>query len=342
MPAKTCFIISPIGQEGSPAREHANDVFDFIIKPAMEECGVEAFRSDHLYEPGRISEQMFAALAHESMCVAVLTGNNPNVFYELAIAQAAGKPLIILLEKGQVLPFDIQDLRCVYYDLKLRAFKDRTYIREVVEHIRAIEAAGWKAKSPFEGLIDPESKGLQNKGLRYFDRALEFGNTDAMLPFLENAGRTFDTVGSSLNMWKQATHFRKVLTRKAQEGCKARLLLMHPKHPLLPHMISPDADTETCEEIVQKLESGYEFFRSIAQNAPNVEVRQVVRGCIYLHITVTDNAAIATQFLYGQRSRHSPLVQTDRDSRLYTTLAHEFETLWEANAPGGNHMSGGV
>jgi hypothetical protein len=30
------FVISPIGAESSKVREHADDVFDFIIKPAMD------------------------------------------------------------------------------------------------------------------------------------------------------------------------------------------------------------------------------------------------------------------------------------------------------------------
>jgi hypothetical protein len=92
MPRRRRFVISPIGQVDSTVREHADDVFDFIIKPAMAECKVEAYRSDHLREHGRITDQMFSAILQEDLCIALLTGYNPNVFYELAIAQAAGKP----------------------------------------------------------------------------------------------------------------------------------------------------------------------------------------------------------------------------------------------------------
>jgi hypothetical protein len=37
--ARRCFVISPIGMEGSQEREHADDVFDYIIKPALEAAG---------------------------------------------------------------------------------------------------------------------------------------------------------------------------------------------------------------------------------------------------------------------------------------------------------------
>jgi len=101
---RRCFVISPIGPEGSPVREHADDVFEFIIRPALEACQIEAFRSDHLREPGKISDQMFRAILTDDLCVAVLTGNNPNVYYELAVAQSAARPVIILLERASRCP----------------------------------------------------------------------------------------------------------------------------------------------------------------------------------------------------------------------------------------------
>jgi len=147
---RKCFVISPIGQEPSAIREHADDVYDYIIKPAMDELGIDAYRADHLKTPGRITKQMFESILAEDLCIAILTNFNPNVFYELAIAQCGEKPVIILLEKGQVLPFDVKDLRCVYYDLKPRNLYEKTYVREIVAHVRAIEGAQWKAPLPDE------------------------------------------------------------------------------------------------------------------------------------------------------------------------------------------------
>ena len=55
----------------------------------METCGLATLRSDHLHEPGKITEQMYRELLGSDLSIAVLTGYNPNVFYELALAQAA-------------------------------------------------------------------------------------------------------------------------------------------------------------------------------------------------------------------------------------------------------------
>jgi hypothetical protein len=146
---KRCFVISPIGEEGSDDRKHADEVFESLVYPAMRECGIEPIRSDHLNYPGRISEQMFRAILDYDFCVAVLTGHNPNVFYELAVAQAAKRPVVLLIKSGQGLPFDIKDLRCITYDLDNRSLQERTHIAQLVKFVEAIKAANWKTPDIF-------------------------------------------------------------------------------------------------------------------------------------------------------------------------------------------------
>ncbi|MCA9469290.1 MAG: hypothetical protein KC643_28135 [Nitrospira sp.] len=147
MPSKRCFVISPIGKEGSDERQHANDVLDLIIKPAVLQCEIQAFRADQLHEPGKITHQMFREILQADFCIALLTGLNPNVFYELAIAQAANKPVIVLMEKnGEELPFDIKDLRCMYYDLEPRAIRERTSEKVLIQFIQNLKEKDWKAE----------------------------------------------------------------------------------------------------------------------------------------------------------------------------------------------------
>jgi hypothetical protein len=91
---RSCFVISPIGEHDSEVRKHADAVFKYIIEPATRECGIVAYRSDHLLQPGRISEEMYTRILKDDICIALLTYRNPNVYYELAIAQSAGRPVI--------------------------------------------------------------------------------------------------------------------------------------------------------------------------------------------------------------------------------------------------------
>jgi hypothetical protein len=50
------------------------------------------------------------------MLVADLTGNNANVFYELAIRHAIRKPYVQIIQKGERIPFDVAGIRTIELD----------------------------------------------------------------------------------------------------------------------------------------------------------------------------------------------------------------------------------
>ena len=333
---KRCFVISPIGAEGSAVREHADDVYDYIIRPAMEACGIEAFRSDHMREPGKISDQMFGAILNYDLCVAVLTGHNPNVFYEMAIAQCAARPLIILIEKGQEIPFDIRDLRCVSYDLKPRPLFQRTYLDEIVAHVRSLEAAGWKVAVPF-GALTPLGGGAADRDqpFRFLERSVDFGGLDAWMDHLKGTERIFEVVGITCTSWRRTNGFGAILAQKAATGCAARILLMHPDNPALAQYFNRAIPESTYDHAVHDIKVMHAYFRDIARGQPNVEVRQIRRGCPHFQLTRTDRIAIVSQYFYAQRPNYCPLWHCTPGSSLYTLTSLEFESLWKANAPEG-------
>lgn len=157
MDKKRCFVISPIGQADSETLSHADDVFEFIIEKAMQklkkefDVEIEAVRADHLQEVGEITQQIFDEILNADLCVAILTDHNPNVFYELAVAQAAARPVIILIEKGQRLPFDVQDLRSVHYALQpVKALVEGVYANQMFDLVKSIHENGWTTPGLFE------------------------------------------------------------------------------------------------------------------------------------------------------------------------------------------------
>lgn len=326
---RRCFVISPIGLEGSEVREHADDVYEFIIKPAMDECGVEAFRSDHLRAPGRISEQMFARILEDDFCIAVLTGSNPNCFYELAIAQAAGRPVIILQAKGETLPFDVQDLRCVYYDFKPRAIQEQVYVQELVAQIRSLEASGWTATS----VIGASTRGQVSsaESPRYVARSAEFGNNDTWLDLLRDTEDRFDLMGISLGSWRTSA-FGKTLADRTAAGCRVRILLLDAGNPALPMMINEAVETSLGVEAVrQQVTWMHEYLSKVASATEGVEIRTMRRGCPHFAVTLTDQTVVCIPYTYADSVSGSPLLEAKAGHPLYTSMDREFTALWEAN-----------
>jgi hypothetical protein len=106
---RSCFVISPIGQYGSETRNHMDTVFHCIIEPALSDR-YEVVRGDYVARPGRITEQFVEDILANDLIVCVLTGNNPNVYYELAIAESAARPIIVLRHRGDEVPFDVKPI----------------------------------------------------------------------------------------------------------------------------------------------------------------------------------------------------------------------------------------
>jgi hypothetical protein len=329
---RRCFVISAIGPEGSETRKHADDVFDYVVKPAMDACDIESVRADHLREPGLISDQMLGEIVNDDLCVAVLTGFNPNVFYELAMAQAAGRPVIILLEKGQLLPFDIKDLRCVYYDLDVRQIMERRYEQEIVEHIRSLEASDWQAKSPLAGIVPTPDRQAE-----LLEKADDFGDHGTWLELLAGTKVEFDVLGIALSSWLRTEGFTDVLRAKAEAGCEVRILLPHSDGPMVEHLARHVFEPVDRDKTVAAIRSAETAFLRLDSSHPTIQLRRLRRGLIHYNLTRTDSSAVVIPYLHSMAPANSPAVRCTSTSPLYTRLKKDFEALWSL----GEGASGG-
>src|SRR5438093_4866086 len=115
---KPCFVISPIGDVGSPTRKRADQVMKHVIRPAAERCGYHAQRSDEISQPGIITNQIIQKLLEVPLVIADLTERNANVFYEVAIRHLVRKPLVQIIEVSEQIPFDLSASRMIKIDYR--------------------------------------------------------------------------------------------------------------------------------------------------------------------------------------------------------------------------------
>lgn len=135
---KTCFVISPIGEDNSEARKRADDVLNYIIKPVATKFDYEVKRADEISEPGMISFQIIEHLVNDPLVIADCTNHKANVFYELAVRHAAKKPVIQMIKRGQNIPFDVSDMRTVMISRDSLGEAEKCK-QELGEQIKAIE-----------------------------------------------------------------------------------------------------------------------------------------------------------------------------------------------------------
>lgn len=111
---KTCFVVTPIGDENTAIRRHIDGIIDQAIIPAIEdEFQIKVAHRE--YEIGSINDRVIQSVCDSDLVVANLTGLNPNVMFEIAIRYSFGKPAIVIAENGTKLPFDIVDENTIFY-----------------------------------------------------------------------------------------------------------------------------------------------------------------------------------------------------------------------------------
>lgn len=112
---KECFIITPIGNASSEIRRKADGVINSVLKPILEEMNIKPIVPHESDIPGPIDDTIIKYILNCHLCIANLTGLNPNVMYELAVRHAANKPIVCIIEDGTQLPFDITTERVLFY-----------------------------------------------------------------------------------------------------------------------------------------------------------------------------------------------------------------------------------
>ena len=104
-----CFTIMPYGN-------WFDVYYNKIYAPAIEEAGLISKRADDLYRPSSIVHDIWQYTKECQLVLADLTGKNPNVLYELGLAHAIAKPVILIVESMEDIPYDLRALRIIEYD----------------------------------------------------------------------------------------------------------------------------------------------------------------------------------------------------------------------------------
>jgi hypothetical protein len=144
-----CFVVGPIGKDGTPERKHADLLLNAVIKHTLtaEEFGYRVKRGDEDSDPGMIGDRMISDVINAELVIADLTDLNPNAFYELGIRHSTEKPTIHVARSGTALPFDTVTHRTILVDLTDWHSIEQSRAR-LAESARAIKLPDYKVSNP--------------------------------------------------------------------------------------------------------------------------------------------------------------------------------------------------
>jgi len=92
-----CFVVMPFHSLYEAEYER-------VILPAIEDVGLACVRGNEIYSRQAIIQDIWASIREARIVVAELSGRNPNVMYEIGLAHAIGKPIVLLTRNEEDIP----------------------------------------------------------------------------------------------------------------------------------------------------------------------------------------------------------------------------------------------
>ena len=110
----TCFVVMGFGKKTDYKTGRTLDLdqsYKNMIKPAVEDAGLECVRADEIVHEGVIDKPMYEQLLTADVVVADLSTANVNAFYELGVRHALRpRTTITIAETGLEYPFDVNHI----------------------------------------------------------------------------------------------------------------------------------------------------------------------------------------------------------------------------------------
>ena len=98
-----------------PFQEPFNSIYRDHVRVSANSMGFTIDRADEIYGTQPIIEDIWEAINSAEIVIADVTGRNPNVMYEIGMAHTIGKPVVIITQTIEDVPFDLRHHRCIVY-----------------------------------------------------------------------------------------------------------------------------------------------------------------------------------------------------------------------------------
>ena len=156
----TCFVIQPFDADKFDRR------FEEVYSPAIKAAGLDPYRVDRDPAVDVPIDAIESGIRVAAVCLADITTDNPNVWYELGFAFASGRPVVMACSDertGKKYPLDIQHRTVIEYkahspsDFVALQSKITNRIKALItktDALRVIQAS--EQVAPVQGLTQPE------------------------------------------------------------------------------------------------------------------------------------------------------------------------------------------
>jgi len=317
--AMKCFVISPFGM---PFDEYYQD----IIAPAAKSVGLDVVRADEIYGVRPIMEDIVRGIVEANVIVAEVTTRNPNVNYELGMAHALGKPVVIISQSTDDIPFDYKHVRAILYDTK-RAKWTTQLEKDLVATLQTVIA------NPGHAFLHrdlEEFHGHGNKNALWGLTAVFSTRQEMNIRLNSLYGdlmTQLDICAFGLKSFRDAKSYE--VRQKVKDGLKLRILAPKPDSTFLAQRerdekVSPG---EIRKRIVDLAKWGKRL-RGVSPVPEHVAIKfyDALPLDFYWH---QEHWLFVGPYLYGRGSQQTITYEFTKGGKGYGYFSNYFEELWE-------------
>lgn len=151
-----CFVIQPF--DGGPFDRR----FGEVLKPAIEKSGFDAYRVDQDPDVEIPIDDIERGIKESDVCLADITLDNPNVWYELGYANASSKQVCLICGESRVdeFPFDVRHRKIIRYATQSQSDFQRL-AEEVVKRLSSMAQKIHQQASLPNSIVKADDSGLK-------------------------------------------------------------------------------------------------------------------------------------------------------------------------------------
>jgi hypothetical protein len=99
-------------------------VFSDHIQNVARRLKLTAARGDNFFSTHYVMADIWNAIWFSRAIIADCTTRNANVFYEIGVAHAVGRPVVLITQKDEDVPFDLRSVRYIRYEFTPRGMAE--------------------------------------------------------------------------------------------------------------------------------------------------------------------------------------------------------------------------
>jgi hypothetical protein len=99
-----------------PFKTKLETIYSRHLKKMAQELGLRIQRADEIFSPKPFMEKVWNGICATQLIIADCTEKNPNVFYEIGMAHAVGKKVVLITRSDKDIPSDIKHFDYIHYN----------------------------------------------------------------------------------------------------------------------------------------------------------------------------------------------------------------------------------